>query len=308
MFERDWARFDYWFRVHRGLRRPQDDGRTIASLTPSHGSETSRSTTSGGAGNRSVGAAKAAVRFARVGAALFLLTIAVAAPAKTISHSSSSAATVIASTTLPDVAAEPLYIRLVGGRLPSDEVSGTSTADGFFYQLSGTTEISIDDKTTIVAAGEAALIPRGATVTLKAGYRLPSLYLQFLLSPAPNSDLPEAPNGHEIYRSSSPIRGLRPGNYVLNLTKVTLPQQAPPDLPHRRSGAALHVVLSGFGAETADGTTVARSPGSVSFEPATLVYQWSNPGNLPLTYLVFNFNPESADAIVAAAPQSGPQR
>jgi len=32
-----------------------------------------------------------------------------------------------------------------------------------------------------------------------------------------------------------------------------------------------------------------------------LVYQWGNPGNPPLTYLVFNLNPESEDAVVAAA-------
>jgi hypothetical protein len=72
------------------------------------------------------------------------------------------------------------------------------------------------------------------------------------------SDLPEvtAVNGREIYRSRSSIGGLHEGNYVLNLTRVTLPHQAPPDMPHHRSGAALHVVLSGFGAETADGTTV----------------------------------------------------
>jgi gentisate 1,2-dioxygenase len=87
---------------------------------------------------------------------------------------------------------------------------------------------------------------------------------------------------------------------VLDLIKVTLPEQAPPDPPHRRSGAALHLVLSGFGAETADGATVARSPGSVSFEPGSLVYQWSNPGDRPLTYLVFNVNPAGEDAVLAA--------
>ena len=88
---------------------------------------------------------------------------------------------------------------------------------------------------------------------------------------------------------------------------LSLSSAAPPDMPHHRSAAALHVVLSGFGAETADGATTVKSPGSVSFEPAPLVYQWSNPGNLPLTYLVFNVNGESEDAVVAAG-QNGGQR
>jgi mannose-6-phosphate isomerase-like protein (cupin superfamily) len=88
---------------------------------------------------------------------------------------------------------------------------------------------------------------------------------------------------------------------VLTLTKVTLPFQSPPDMPHHRSVAALHIVMSGFGAETANGTTVIKSPGSISFEPADLVYQWSNPGNVPLTYLVFNVNREAEAAIIATA-------
>ena len=99
--------------------------------------------------------------------------------------------------------------------------------------------------------------------------------------------------------------GLREGNYVVDPKRVTLRFQAPPDLPHHRSGAALHLVLAGFGAETAGGVTVAKGPGSLSFEPAPTVYQWSNPGNLPLTYLVFNLNPASEQATLADASPTG---
>ena len=144
-------------------------------------------------------------------------------------------------------------------------------------------------------------IPGGAKLIISTVGDEPATYLQFLLSPVAYFDLPDVSDGigRELYRSTSPIPGLREGRYVLNLKKVTLPFQAPPDLPHHRSGAALHLVLSGFGAETANGTTVAKGPGSLSYEPAPTVYQWSNPGNVPLTYLVFNLNPESENAVLA---------
>jgi mannose-6-phosphate isomerase-like protein (cupin superfamily) len=309
-FCKDWARFDYWFRVYRDARlRASDERPNTASHTPSNRIQDLRPKMACRANNPPSEATDFSACLAKVAAALLLLTVAAPSPAKTMSYSSSDKATVIASTTLPDVTAVPLYVKLIGGRLSPDTVSGVSTGSGFFYQLSGTTEISVDDKTTMIAAGDATFIPGGAKIALKAADHEPSIYLEFLLSPAGYSDLPEvtAANGHEIYRSSSSIRDLHGGNYVLNLTRVTLPRQAPPDMPHHRSAAALHVVLSGVGAETADGTTVVRSPGSVSFEPASLVYQWRNPSDLPLTYLVFNLNGEAEDAVVTVA-QRGPRR
>jgi hypothetical protein len=65
-------------------------------------------------------------------------------------------------------------------------------------------------------------------------------------------------------------------------------------------------VLSGFGAETANGITVAKGPGTLSYEPPPMVYQWSNPGNKPLTYLVFNLNPTSENAIMADNSPANP--
>jgi hypothetical protein len=46
------------------------------------------------------------------------------------------------------------------------------------------------------------------------------------------------------------------------------------------------------------GIAVARGPGSVSYEPAGLAYQWSNPGLSPLIYLLFNVNPKDVDPVI----------
>jgi hypothetical protein len=103
----------------------------------------------------------------------------------------------------------------------------------------------------------------------------------------------------ELYRSPSPVPGLTHDQNLLSLTRVPVPPQALPDPLHRRTGAALHYILSGVGAEFADGRVSARGPGSVSFEPAGFAYQWSNPGLAPLIYLLFNVNPKDIDPVVA---------
>jgi mannose-6-phosphate isomerase-like protein (cupin superfamily) len=90
---------------------------------------------------------------------------------------------------------------------------------------------------------------------------------------------------------------------LLSLTRVPVPPQALPDPLHRRTGAALHYILSGVGAEFGDGRTMARGPGSVSFEPAGFTYQWSNPGLKPLIYLLFNVNPKDLDPVVVQDQQ-----
>jgi mannose-6-phosphate isomerase-like protein (cupin superfamily) len=241
--------------------------------------------------------------YGKIGIALLGLALATPVRAQTTSYSSSPNATVVASATLANVNRSPLYMRVIGGRIVESKINGESTLDGIYYQLTGTVTLATDDQSNTIHEGEGAFIPRGTRLVITPVGEKPAMYLQFLLSTIPYFDLPDlsAENGRELYRSTSAIPGLREGNYILDLKRVTLPFQAPPDLPHRRSGAAVHLVLSGFGAETADGITVGKGPGSISYEPSPTVYQWSNPGNFPLTYLVFNLNPASEDAIVAEA-------
>jgi mannose-6-phosphate isomerase-like protein (cupin superfamily) len=243
------------------------------------------------------------MRYAIFAVSLLGVALATSVTAQPTSYSSSDARTLVATGALPTVTATPLYLSVVGTTIWSGSKSGVSAGNGILYQISGTTEISAAGSVRTIRTGEGVFIPGGSRFTLNASGIAPSTYLHFLISPGSNLEQPDlSPTlTKEIYRSPSPIPGLKQGSYVLTLSKVTLPPYAPADRPHRRSGAALHLVLSGSGAETANGVTLVKGPGSISYEPGAMVYQWGNPGNPPLTYLVFNLNPESEDEVVAAA-------
>jgi mannose-6-phosphate isomerase-like protein (cupin superfamily) len=154
-------------------------------------------------------------------------------------------------------------------------------------------------------AGEGLFIAGGKTSVLKAGSGGPSSFLRFFLAPAADLDRPaeSAPAAaRELYRTAAPIPDLKPGGYDLNLTRVTFPAQMPSNPPHHRSGAALYYIISGTGANTVDGTTAERAPGSLIYEPHALVHQWGNPGSEPLTFLAFNINPEGVAAVLPGTP------
>jgi mannose-6-phosphate isomerase-like protein (cupin superfamily) len=125
-------------------------------------------------------------------------------------------------------------------------------------------------------------------------------YLQFLISPTPEPEPADQTGGTsvEVYRSPSPLPGLTRDRNLLSLARVPVPPLSAYDPPHRRTGAALHYVVSGVGAELVDGKAAARGPGSVSYEPREVFYQWSNPGSKPLIYLVFNINPKDKPAVI----------
>jgi len=106
----------------------------------------------------------------------------------------------------------------------------------------------------------------------------------------------------ELYRTAAPLPELKPGRYDLNLTRITFPAQMPSNAPHHRSGAALYYVVSGTGANTIEGKTEAKAPGSFIYEPSGLVHQWGNPGGAPFTFLAFNISPEGVPAVLPGAP------
>jgi mannose-6-phosphate isomerase-like protein (cupin superfamily) len=140
---------------------------------------------------------------------------------------------------------------------------------------------------------------------LKAGSGGPSAFLHFFLVPAADLDrsAEAAPAVvKELYRTATSIPDLKAGGYDLNLARVSFPAQMPSNPPHHRSGAALYFIISGTGANTVNGATVARGPGSLIYEPFGLVHQWGNPGNEPLTFLAFNINPDGAPAVLPGAP------
>jgi len=213
--------------------------------------------------------------------------------------------TIVAATKLPTVVAVPLHLRAVTVTIQPGEATSFSGATGILYQVSGSTEISVDGAVKTVSAGEGLYIPLGKLVSLKSGGGEPSSFLHFLLTAANDLNQPvEAAPAvvKEIYRTAAAIPDLKPGSYDLNLTRVTFPAQMPSNAPHHRSGAALYYIVSGTGANTVEGKTEPRGPGSVIYEPFGLVHQWGNPGDAPLTFLAFNINPDGVAAVVPGAP------
>jgi quercetin dioxygenase-like cupin family protein len=212
--------------------------------------------------------------------------------------------TVVAATKLPAVTEVPLYFRAVSVTLPPGQTSSVSAANGILYQMSGSTEIVADHRTSTVNPGEGSFIAAGKQVMLKAGSGVPSTFLHFVLAPATDLNRSETAPATvtELYRTSAAIPHLKPGAYDLNLTRVTFPAQMPSNPPHHRSGAALYYIVSGTGSNTVDGKTEAKGPGSLIYEPFDLVHQWGNPGSEAFTFLAFNINPEGASAVLPGAP------
>src|SRR5256885_9719433 len=213
--------------------------------------------------------------------------------------------TVVAAAKLPTVTDVPLHFTAVSVTLQPDEKSGVAASNGILYQMSGSTEVALDGEAKMLKAGEGLFIASGKTTKLTAGSGGPSTFLHFFLAPAVDLARPveTAPAVvRELYRTANPIPDLKPGGYDLNLTRVTFPAQMPSNPPHHRSGAALYFVISGTGANTVDGKTQAREPGSLIYEPYALVHQMGNPGNEPLIFLAFNINPEGVAPVLPGVP------
>jgi quercetin dioxygenase-like cupin family protein len=238
-----------------------------------------------------------------------LLLCAMALPASGAAQTTPAAPaitrTVVAATKLPTVTDVPLHFKAASVTLQPGEKSGVSAPNGILYQISGSSEVALDGEAKMLNAGEGLFIAGGKTAALTAGSGGPSTFLHFFLAPAAELDRPaETPPAavRELYRTAAPIPDLKPGGYDLNLTRVTFPAQMPSNPPHHRSGAALYFIVSGTGANTVDGKTEPRGPGSLIYEPYGLVHQWGNPGNEPLTFLAFNLNPEGVAAVLPDAP------
>jgi quercetin dioxygenase-like cupin family protein len=211
----------------------------------------------------------------------------------------------IAATKLPTVTNRPLLFRALSITIPPGEKSSVSTADGILYQVSGSTEVSIGGETKTLSPGEGMFLAGGKLASLKAETGKASTFLHFLLVPIADRDQPVETTPaivKELFRTAAPIPDLKPGSYDLNLTRVTFPAQMPSNPPHHRSGAALYYIISGTGANTVNGKTDAREPGSLIYEPFGLVHQWGNPSDTPLTFLAFNINPEGVAAVIPGTP------
>jgi len=214
------------------------------------------------------------------------MALAASAAAQTTPAVPAITRSVVAAAKLPTVTDGPLHFKAVSATLQPAEKSNVSAANGILYQISGSTEVALDGEAKMLNAGEGLYIAGGKTAALTAGSGGPSTFLHFFLAPATDLDrLAETPPAavRELYRTANPIPDLKPGGYD-------------------RSGAALYFIISGTGANTVDGKTEARGPGSLVYEPYALVHQWGNPGNEPFTFLAFNINPEGVAAVLPGAP------
>jgi len=245
-----------------------------------------------------------AMRFAAATALLGVVGLAVTAPAQTPPAVPAIARTVVAGTKLPSLGATPLYFRAVSVLISPGQKISLSAPNGILYQLFGSTEVTAGEAKTITGGG-GALIAGGTTASLTAGNGEQSALLYFLLAPKEALDQPMAAapaRVKELYRTTTPLPELKPGSYEFNLTRVTFPPGMPSNPPHHRSGAALYYIVSGIGANTVDGKTADRGPGSLIYEPFGLVHQWRNPGSEPLTFLAFNINLEGVPAVIPETP------
>jgi quercetin dioxygenase-like cupin family protein len=211
---------------------------------------------------------------------------------------------VIAATKLASVTDKPLYFRAVSIALPPGAQQAVSIEDGILYQLAGSAEVSASSETSTLNAGSGMLAAGGKSISLRSSGAEPSLSLYFELT---GKDAAQAPssNEKELFRTTQPIAGLKRGPYDLNLTRVTFPAQLPSNAPHHRTGAALYYIVSGSGANTIDGKTETKGPGSLIYEPNGLVHQWGNPGAIPMTFLTFNINQVGVPAVASDAPAKG---
>jgi quercetin dioxygenase-like cupin family protein len=245
------------------------------------------------------------MKFMTIGLLLLgAMALPAAGTAQTTPAPSAITRTVIAATKLPTVTEVPLHFKAVSITLQPDTKSSVSAANGILYQMSGSTEVALDGEAKTLNAGEGLFIAGGKNAALAAGRGGPSTFLHFFLAPTVDLGRPAEPAPAavtELYRTANPIPDLKPGGYDLNLTRVIFPAQMPSNPPHHRSGAALYYIISGTGANTVDGKTEARGPGSLIYEPYALVHQWGNPGNEPLVFLAFNINPEGVAAVLPGA-------
>jgi hypothetical protein len=152
---------------------------------------------------------------------------------------------------VPDRNDIPLYFSVVDGRLEAGETRGVASGDGVYYQSSGTVDVKIQGNITTLNAGNGIFVSAGTKFTLKTHYAEPApTYLKLLLLPAAGFQHPaETGLEREVYRSPAPLLRVMAERNHLTLSRVVVPPESPCDPPHWRSGAALHYILSGVGAE-----------------------------------------------------------
>ena len=215
---------------------------------------------------------------------------------------------VLASTRLSSVADAARYFKLVRVHLPAAQAVTYKGPVGFVLVLDGALEVTSGADQGTLVKGDGALVAEGKSTILKSASGKPAEFLHFVLSTAGelNAPMESAPAlVKELYRTASPIPGLKPGPYEFTLVRVAFPPHFPLNPPHHRSGAALYYIFSGTGMFTSSGKTEPRPAGVAHYEPYDLVHQWANPGDEPLVIIQASINQEGVPAVMFVPP-AGP--
>src|SRR5580658_3146777 len=83
-------------------------------------------------------------------------------------YSSSQFHQVIAKALVPDRNNEQLYFSVVAGTFWMPEVEQYASSDGVYYQFTGTVELGLDGKKTVLQPGDGMFIEAGSKFTLKS--------------------------------------------------------------------------------------------------------------------------------------------
>jgi hypothetical protein len=138
---------------------------------------------------------------------------------------------VLALTALPSVVDAPLHMKLLRVSVPAGQSTSYLGARGFLFEMSGTLAATTDDGSATLKSGDALFVGARKRATLRATGAEPAVFLHFLLLPA--AELPGAVEGApatvtELFRTTEPIPGLKPGPYEFTLTRVTFRRACPP--------------------------------------------------------------------------------
>jgi quercetin dioxygenase-like cupin family protein len=212
---------------------------------------------------------------------------------------------VLGSTPLASVADAPRYFKLLRVHLPATQAATYNGPVGFVLVLEGALEVTSGADQRSAAKGDGVLVAKDKSTIFKSAPGKPAEFLHFVLSTAGELDAPmESPPAvvKELYRTASPIPGLKPGPYEFTLVRVAFPPRFPINPPHHRSGAALYYMFSGTGMFTANGKTEPRPAGVAHYEPYDLVHQWANPGDEPLVIIQASINQEGVPAVIFVQP------
>ena len=208
--------------------------------------------------------------------------------------------TELTSATIPSGREKPHLFKLLRVTLPAGQTIEYATGESLVFQVSGSQTVTVNDQVSTLHPSQGLRIETGMPAKFTSqGKEEPSVYLHFLLIPAPQADRTievEPATIAELYRTSDPITDLAANPQVFTLARLDFPPATAESAPHDRTGAALYYVLSGTGQFTSKETTEQKQAGSVVYEPSGVFHQWANPGDQPLEMIVASISSEGTPA------------